>query len=239
MLNGDSLKEQFPTEMKGEVSIFRECLIEGPVDEPALEAFWRSRAKFISSTCGGTESEYLNAIQSELEKINVLPLGQPINLWFEDDLFCQTNLWFLIRFLYDRNFSNLFLVRPQIHNQYGFGGLNKSQLIAAYHSRIKLEHLNTLKRLWPAYQKAQIQELISIALELEETYPFLLEAVKAHKERIPKTNDPGRPVRSLITIMNELNTKDFGPIFREFCKRESIYGYGDLQVKRMLDQVTK
>jgi hypothetical protein len=35
--------------------------------------------------------------------------------------------------------------------------------------------------------------------------------------------------------MDELGTTDFGLIFKEFNKREAIYGFGDLQVKRLLD----
>ena len=30
---------------------------------------------------------------------------------------------------------------------------------------------------------------------------------------------------------------DFGIIFKEFCKREPIYGFGDLQVKRLLSEL--
>ena len=37
--------------------------------------------------------------------------------------------------------------------------------------------------------------------------------------------------------MDELNTEQFGLIFKEFCNRESIYGFGDLQVKRLLDEI--
>lgn len=47
----------------------------------------------------------------------------------------------------------------------------------------------------------------------------------------------GRPIQSLITIMKELDTEEFGPVLREFNKRESIYGFGDLQVKRLFDEI--
>jgi len=46
-----------------------------------------------------------------------------------------------------------------------------------------------------------------------------------------------RPVQSLKEIKEELKTDDFGIIFREFSKREAIYGFGDLQVKRLLDEL--
>jgi len=47
----------------------------------------------------------------------------------------------------------------------------------------------------------------------------------------------GRPSQSLIRIINELNTVEFEPIFREFSKREDIYGFGDLQVKRLFNEI--
>jgi hypothetical protein len=37
--------------------------------------------------------------------------------------------------------------------------------------------------------------------------------------------------------MEDLETDEFGPVFKEFNKRESIYGFGDLQVKRIFDEI--
>jgi hypothetical protein len=37
--------------------------------------------------------------------------------------------------------------------------------------------------------------------------------------------------------MNNLETNSFGEVFKEFNKRESIYGFGDLQVKRLFDEI--
>ena len=73
--------------------------------------------------------------------------------------------------------------------------------------------------------------------ELENKYPFILPAVEAHIERIVTTGNIGRPTQSLIAIMKELETEEFGPVFKEFNKRESIYGFGDLQVKRLFDEI--
>lgn len=39
-----------------------------------------------------------------------------------------------------------------------------------------------------------------------------------------------------MKIVEELNTKEFGSIYREFNRREAIYGFGDLQVKNMMDK---
>ena len=91
--------------------------------------------------------------------------------------------------------------------------------------------------LWEWYQKDDRDNLLKTARELEYRYPFILPAVEAHLERIPTDRNPGRPIQSLIEIMKELETEDFGPVFSEFSKRESIYGFGDLQVKRLLDKI--
>jgi len=79
--------------------------------------------------------------------------------------------------------------------------------------------------------------MIRIAEKLNDRFSFLIYAVQAHKDRLPLNGNSGRPTQTLIRIMNELNTAEFGPIFREFSKREAIYGFGDLQVKRMLAEI--
>ena len=79
--------------------------------------------------------------------------------------------------------------------------------------------------------------MLKTARELENKYPFILPAVEAHLERTPRDGSLGRPSQSLIQIMEELKTDQFGLIFQEFCKRESIYGFGDLQVKRLLNEI--
>lgn len=130
----------------------------------------------------------------------------------------------------------MFLVRPPAHSPYGFGGLNRQELIEAYSKKQPIKDIHNFARLWELYAKDSIAELRECTRQLEDRYPFLQPAVQAHMDRIPEGGDPGRPIRTLMAIKDELGTKEFGPIFKEFCKREAIYGFGDLQVKRLLDQ---
>lgn len=44
-------------------------------------------------------------------------------------------------------------------------------------------------------------------------------------------------MQALQQIIDELGTEEFTLVFREFCKREGIYGFGDLQVKRLYDEL--
>ena len=240
ILNGDSLKQQFPENIQGEIIVARECLVDGDVEGANLDELFTTRSKFLSQNYGGTEQDYYEKAVPEFLKMAEISDNSDINLWFEDDLFCQVNFWFVVHLLLKKEKDcNIFLVRPKTHNQYGFAGLKKSQLTSIYRNRLFLNELGKIASLWESYQNNHTEQLIETAQELENRYPFILPAAKAHIQRVPKHGNLGRPAQSLLTIMAELKTKEFGPIFKEFNKRESIYGYGDLQVKRLYDQIMK
>ena len=238
ILNGDSLKQQLPEYIQGDIIVCRECFIEGDVKAKDVDDLFAVRAEFLSQNYGGSEQDYYTKAVPEFEKIMNLPRDADINLWFEDDLFCQVNFWFVAHLLTNtmRN-STVYLIRPESHNQFGFGGLNHSELISIHKNRMLLKELDKIASLWISYQNDDTGKLIQGAQELQSAYPFILPAAEAHIERKGTIANPGRPSQSLIAIMKEFETEDFDIIFREFNKREAIYGFGDLQVKRLLDQI--
>jgi hypothetical protein len=241
ILNGDSLKEQFPDSVEGELIVARECLVDGNVEGNDLTELYQSRARFISENYGDfKEKNYYDKTVSEFEKIQNIAADSDINLWFEDDLFCQVNLWFVIHLIYE-NYKNqpVFLIRPKINCEYNFGGMNHEELLTAFSNKIKIElfELKELSKLWRLYQQGESDKMIGIAEKLNDRYPFLIDTIKAHIDRLPQYGNLGRPIQTLIQIMDELKTEEFRPIFREFNKREGVYGFGDLQVKRLLDEI--
>lgn len=241
VLTGESLKEQFPKSLAGNILVARECLVDGELEASSLEELFVNRAKFISSVYENyTEADYLKKTVVEFEKIRKIPAEAEINLWFEDDLFCQVNLWFTIFVLTqnDRNYST-YLIRPKKGLEYNFSGMNESELITAFRERTKIEvsELEKFRNLWVCFQENNRQELLNLAEDLADKYYFLLPAIIANLERDPADGTLGRPQRTLIEIIDELQTDKFGLVFQEFCRRESIYGFGDLQVKRMFDEI--
>ena len=241
ILNGDALKQQFPIEIEGEQIVARESLVDGNVRGESLEELYQNRAQFLSSAYeDGSIEEYYQKTVTEFERIQAIPENAVINLWFEDDLFCQVNCWFVVHLISQSNKNyTLYLVRPQQHNQYGFGGYAESELLSLYEDRLPLSasEVDKIASLWKFYQEGDIENLTAVARTLESKYPFILTAVKAHIDRIPANGNLGRPVRSLMEIMERLDTEQFGPVFAEFNKQESIYGFGDLQVKRLYDAI--
>ncbi len=241
ILNGDALKEQFPKQLQGDFMVARECLVDGSVEGEDLTQLYRTRAQFLSEHYEGctTKGYYENTV-SEFQKIEDLTSDYDLNLWFEDDLFCQVNLWFVLN-LIANNYKNqsIFLVRPKITCPYNFGAMTKEELESAFQNKTSIEfsELTELSNLWPLYQKNDGYKMLQISEKLNPKFPFLLPAINAHRDRLPKNGELGRPTQALIQIMEELQTTEFVPIFRAFWEREGIYGFGDSQVKRIYDEL--
>lgn len=215
----------------------RECLVDGDVRFDDAESFYRRRAEILSALYGSAgPGDYMEQSAAEFERIRAIPPGSRIHLWFEDDLFCQVHLWFVCWLLRENvTEPRVRLVRPEFHTMHGFGGLDQQELRRAFEEAVRLHDIGVFAQLWEAYAQGNPQELLDRARAMETEYPFVLPAVNAHCDRIPSLGDPGRPIRVLRQIMDELQTREFGRVFGEFCRREPVYGFGDLQVKRLLD----
>ncbi|MBF4465424.1 DUF1835 domain-containing protein [Flavobacterium sp. LC2016-12] len=242
ILNGDSLAYSFPeTKIEGDIIVVREALIDGDLSGNDLQNFWHSRAKYLEVT----EAEYHDKVVNEFEKIMNVRGDSEFNLWFEYDLFCQVNMWFIISVI------NSLPVKRKVYavhtsyldrnNKYfwnGFGPANLSQLQACFADRVLLSYadLQLGQELWTAYKDNNFEQLIYLAKNQSFAFPYLQEVVKAHIERFPKVGSKGRPEKVIEDIIKNVST-DFHKVFKEFCNRESIYGFGDTQVKVIYDKV--
>jgi len=128
ILNGDALKSQLPN-LNGETIVIRESLMDGPVNATDLDSFFIEREKYICSNFEMNPEEYLHKSKREIQKITNIKAGSEVNLWFEDDLFCQSNLWFCCYILQRIKEINVYLVRPDHQDWAGFGIMNKVRLL--------------------------------------------------------------------------------------------------------------
>ena len=242
ILNGDSLAHSFPdAKIEGDIIVVREAFMDGDLSGDNLNDFWRSRAKYH----GSTEAEYHSGVAKEFEKIINAPDNTEFNLWFEYDLFCQVNMWFVISII------NSLSIKKKVYAVYtsyldrndkqfwnGFGQATSSELKICFAERIPLNDndLQFGQDLWAAYKSDDLEELIRLAKNQSPAFPYLQEVVKAHVERFPKDGTEGRPERVLEEITKNIST-DFHQVFKEFWSRESIYGFGDIQLKELYDKV--
>ncbi|MEA5458580.1 DUF1835 domain-containing protein [Arcicella sp. LKC2W] len=245
ILNGDCLFEQLKnTTIEGEFIICRECLMDGNVKASNLNDFWEIRANHISKTYHASPDEYYRKSVRELERINSIPEQSEVCLWFEHDLFCQVNMWFCLSLLANRSDLKICRIFPIFENQdqiwKGFSNADSSNLEQAYAQRIFLTQndIDLGNQLWEAYQNDAFARLNQLSSIKSSNFQYLEEVCQAHIDRFPTDNSLGRPEKVIRDII-EQTTTDFYPLFSIFSEKEGIYGFGDLQVKTIYDQLMK
>ncbi|MFD1314165.1 class I SAM-dependent methyltransferase [Namhaeicola litoreus] len=236
VLNGDSLLDRFPLDIKGERIVARECLIEGDVSGENLAEFYLNRATFLERTYGTQQTEYLHNSQKEFEKILKLNTEEEVYCWFEKDLFCQVNFWFVCHLLHENRQQNVFLVLAE-NLDFGFSSYNEEELKLLYRKKTSLDStdLEGFSKLWSAYQTKNSDKLQEAAKKLTPKFSFLEEVITAEIEKNP-IDKMGRPMKVLEELILSRNSTDFKQIFPEFSKRLPIYGYGDLQIIHMINE---
>lgn len=244
ILNGDCLAEQFKqTYINQNYIVCRECLIDGNVFAENLTDFWKVRAKFISETYNTTLKDYYTKTVSEFEKIANIPDNSEVCLWFENDLFCQTNMWFIISILTLNSTIKIFRIFPTIKNNKnawkGFATYNKEKLEQIYSSRVLFKPMDIElgKNLWYAYQNADFKNLKEFSKIKSECFQYLEEVCQAHIDRFPVDKTLGRPDKVVKELIDQ-NIKEFDEIFKLFSEKEGIYGFGDLQLSIIYEKQT-
>lgn len=239
VLNGDSLADIFPASLSGEIAIAREALVDGPVNANSIEELWVIRDKYLSKNyTGAVEDNYFNKVVPEFEKILTASSETKVYLWFENDLFCQVNLWFVMHLLKNHR-GPVYLVSPTTDLIEGFGGMNQLQLEQAFRDAklLTTNERHILSHMWSLYEQPDISEALTLSNQVSPELPFLYPAVQAWKDSIPHGEYLGKPKEALKEIAAQLNTDDFGKIFRAFHIKYAIYGYGDLHVKRLWEEL--
>ena len=241
VLNGDCLAEQLrQTKINQDFIVCRECLIEGDIFANNLSEFWSIRAKFIAESYSVSIEQYYENTVKELEKLTSLPETSEVCLWFENDLFCQTNMWFLLTLLSNQANLKLYRVFPIIENKAetwkGFGKATPEKLEDAYASKIpfKPQDFELGLNLWNAYQSGNLKKLKELSKQQSDCFDYLEEVCQAHIDRFPVGNSLGRPEKVLKEIM-KTKPNDFYSIFTKFSEQEGIYGFGDSQIKSLLN----
>ena len=234
VLPGDAQVEEFKkTGIDGEVIVCREVFVTGPIDAENIDEFWDERAKFILAEYGEDEIVYHETVADELTKLADMTDEDEVHLWFEYELFCSVNMWCCLSLLKDTG-ATVYRVEPiglGVDNRWdGFGKFEADDLKACFEMRTKLSGEDVVlgAALWQAYRRKDFIDLKELAKGATDAFSYLGEVVAA---AILQDSEPLAVVRA-ITSGGET---DFAKIFAEFKKRAGVYGYGDLQVQRIID----
>lgn len=238
ILAGDSLAGDLrETEIRGNVIVMRECLIDGPVGDKPLTKFFETRAKYMAAAYNAQENYYFENTVPELEKIAGLPSDAEVNLWFEYELFCQVNMWFVLDLLKSKE-ARIYRVFPSVRTEddrwKGFGSLTSAELEKCYGGRARFtpEETELGAKLWAAYRVADLETLKTLSNTSSKCFPYLREVCEAEIER----KRDRRPQKTLQRIIKK-GVMDFSQVFTQFSLEEGIYGFGDLQVRSMYEKL--
>lgn len=231
VLPGDAQVETFKeTKATGEIIVCREALIEGDLKAESLEDFWQVREDYFSRHYPDSEISYAENVKSEFEKLLNVSSDDEVNLWFEHELFCQSNLWFCLSLLSETD-AQVYRVAPIVENENdlwkGFGGLSAEEVEKCFAQRIKLskEDVEFGKQLWEHFQ---LKSFDFIDFEKAKNFPHLKEVCEAAAEI------ESRPEARMREIL-ETGETDFGKVFEKFREAEGVYGFGDSQVRKIYE----
>jgi hypothetical protein len=241
LLNGDCLAEQLQdAELPVERIIFREALISGPVGGATWEEFWETRVGFLTQNYGATAQAVQEKTVAELEKIRSLADDVELSLWFEDDLFCQVNLWFVLKLLSESHNIKIYRVFPPesspANSWRGFGDASTVALTQAYEAKMPFTSFDLAlgKNLWEAYRLGDGAQLAALSKSVSPCFRQLAEVCQAQLDRISEDPSERRPEKVILELLAKGIT-DFDTLFYQFSEREGIYGFGDLQVRKLFD----
>ena len=234
MLPGDAQVETFKRSgIEGEILVCREALVEGDFSGNNLNEFFTNRAAFHSES--SDPAIYNAAVASQFRKLTEAGDGDQVNLWFEYELFCSVNMWFCIDLL-SRSKADVFRVEPinrSAEDRWdGFGGASTDEMRRCFESRIKLtsEDVQLGSSLWQAYKAGNDGQLGKLSNEISTAFPYLSEACKAaiEKDTLPRT---------VVSQIQADGISNFNEIFLEFRRRAGVFGFGNSQVRRIMEQL--
>ena len=223
LLNGDATAAVFPSTLPGDRAVWRDILVEGPaIDDSAARAAW------LAPRLGVTAAEYERGWREDRASLERGAAHDEVVLWFEQDLFCAVNLWFVLDRL--QRAPAVSLVFPSLTDSFaGLGTLTADDFLSYFEHRSRLDDSTRAgaAALWRAYAAAEPTALDRATGRL----PFARDAVRLHFGRFPSTRH-GLDEIELATLQ-ELTTgsRSFSELFRAVTQAPPLrrHGMGDVQ----------
>ena len=243
--NGSSLTEYLQElSIHGDILTWEEMLCEGPmVAGIDSDAFLSTRKAFLNTTYDIEIDEY--EYKEELNKLNNTEQYSEIVLWFEYDFFCHINLIGVINLLHQREIKlPLYLVcSGRIEGEQGLKGLselNPDQLLKHYKDKIKLtnEDIELSITLWRTYC-GKDHNLLKPYIIKKSSFNYLSNCLKAHLKRFPDSeNGLCALEQNILEIVKSKDIKSKHHLLGYALNYQGYYGYGDIQLNRMIEKLS-
>jgi len=179
VLNGDATAAVFPSTLPGERAVWGDILMEGPAATDT-----ETRAAWLAPRLGVGIDDYARRWREGQSMLAHAKEHDEVVLWFEQDLFCATNLWFVLDRLEAARVS---LVFPPLSAGGGLRALTPDTFEPLFERRRALTaaDIADARALWRAYAAPEPLSLT----RLQPTLPFAPAAVGLHCARFPSVVD--------------------------------------------------
>jgi hypothetical protein len=228
---------------EGDMLTWHEMLCEGPTlkdfDTPN---FFEIRQTFLENTY---DVEYdVDRIKTEFNKLNDVSNYSQIILWFEYDLFCHINLIAAISLIKQKGIKlPLYLIcSGRIEGEKdlkGLAQLSEKQLLKEFENKIKLnvDDIATAQKAWRIYCEED-HNLLKELIVRPSSFKYLSNCLKAHLRRFPDTRSGLNTLEyNTLKLIKEYKIKSRHHLLGYCLHYQGYYGFGDLQLERMIDRL--
>jgi hypothetical protein len=243
--NGSSLTDYLrELDFTGEFLTWQEMLCEGPTKKYLdSDEFIESRKSFLNQHYNIEIDEY--EFKQELNKLSHSENYSEIVLWFEYDLFCHINLIAVISHIKHKKIKlPIYLVcSGRVKGESDFKGLaelNPDQLFQHYNRKIPLStaDIELASNLWELYC-GKDHNLIKPFILKTSSFIYLNSCLKAHLKRFPDSKSGlSRLEQHILETINLNDIKSKNHLLGFVLNYQGYYGYGDLQVIRLIDKLS-
>ncbi|WP_456437332.1 DUF1835 domain-containing protein [Psychroserpens sp.] len=243
--NGNALTNVLnELEIKGDILTWQEMLCEGPtITHIDSTEFIDVRKQFLNDFYNIEINEA--ELKSEIDKLDNIENYNEIILWFEYDLFCHINLLGVMSLLHQKEINlPLYLVcSGRIEGEKNLKGLSEltpEQLYKHYDERIKLteDDKDLAISLWQTYC-GKDHNLFKHYIVKESSFKYLSNCLKAHLRRFPDSKSGLNVLeKNTLEIVRDNEIKSKHHLLGYLLNYQGFYGYGDLQLKRLIDELS-
>lgn len=243
LLNGDATAAVFSgADLPGEAAVWRDILVEGPVaDGGVAPAAMPGRVAYLAERLAIDPDEYRRVSVEEEAALARAAEHDEVVLWFEQDLFCAVNLWYVLARLARRRPARLSLVFPGTTTVRGLGAMAPGHLAALFATRRPLggEVVTAGAAAWAAYASPEPTPMERL-LDGPAPLPFLAGAARSHLGRLPSVRDGLNDAeRAVLAAVGEA-PQPFAALFARVSADEAVrrHGAGDVQLAGTLREMS-
>lgn len=244
--NGDDFSRKIAElGIPGDIIVWREMLCEGPtfanLDTPE---FFELRKNFLKKTYNISSEDYESQFIEELNKLSIANGYDEIVLWFEFDLFSHINMLAVIYHLLEnkKDIPVNLVCSKRLVNENEFSPLSQlplKHLKNHYEARIPLDQddLETAALIWQLYNGDNPQKLITL-IKKKTNFEYLSSCIRAHIERFPNAVTGLNTLeRNVLKLIETNDIKSRNHLIGYALEYQGYFGFGDLQVERMIERL--